>query len=135
MLVNTFSRNRRRENCEEPKRRSQSALPCLTFSAAMSCLDAKISLVPSNQLIVLATLKVIGPRNTHPNRQSHKHTKIHTLRPLTYQFFFSKQLNNEGRRKPNSYDFHHRCKWLYHHYSRGYHVQFYFNETVFNSDH
>ena len=30
--------------------------PCVTFSAAMSCVDAKISLVPSNQLIVPSTL-------------------------------------------------------------------------------
>ena len=31
------------------------------------------------------------------------------------------------------HDFNHCCRWLHHH-SRGCHVRFYFNETVFNSD-
>ena len=70
-----------------------SKCPCLTFSAAMSCLDAKISLVPS--IVPYSTFHLIGSYNTHPNRQSHKATKIHTLRPLTNELFcFSKQLNN-----------------------------------------
>ena len=30
---------------------------------------------------------------------------------------------------------HNCCRWLHHHYSRGYAVRFYFNETVCNSDH
>ena len=65
-----------------------SKCPCLTFSAAMSCLDTKISLVPS--IVPHSTFNLIGPCNTHPNRQSHKATKIHTLRPLTYELFFQK---------------------------------------------
>ena len=48
-----------------------SKCPCLTFIAAMSCLDARISLVPEHQLIV----PLIGPCNTHPNTQGHKSTK------------------------------------------------------------
>ena len=43
MLLNTFSRNKGRKNCQEPKWRSQSALVWLL---AMSCLDPKISLGP-----------------------------------------------------------------------------------------
>ena len=36
------------------------------------------------------------PRNTHPNRQSHKAIKIHTLRPLKRATgIFFKQLNND----------------------------------------
>ena len=31
-----------------------------------------------------------GPCNTHPNTQSHKAKKIHTLRPLTYELFCQK---------------------------------------------
>ena len=33
-----------------------SKCPCLTFITAISCLDVKISLIPSNQLIVPSTL-------------------------------------------------------------------------------
>ena len=46
LIINTgLWLNKRRQNCEEPKWRAK--CPCLTFSIAMSCLDAKISLVPS----------------------------------------------------------------------------------------
>ena len=57
--------------------------PCLTFSAAMSCLDAKISLAPKHKLIVPSTL--LAPA-THI--QTDKATVIHMLRPLTYELFF-----------------------------------------------
>ena len=58
-----------------------SKCPCMTFSAAMSCLDAKISLVPS---IVPLTLL---PPATHI--RTDKATKIHTLTPhMTYELFF-----------------------------------------------
>ena len=57
--------------------------PCLTFSAAMSCLDAKISLAPKHKLIVPSTL--LAPA-THI--QTDKATMIHMLRPLTYELFF-----------------------------------------------
>ena len=40
----------------------------------------------------------------------------------------------EYRIAKKCHDFHHCCRWLRHHYSRGCHVRFYFNETVFNSD-
>ena len=46
-----------------------SKCPCLTFSAVMLCLDAKISLVPS--IVPHSTFNLIGPCNTHPHRQSH----------------------------------------------------------------
>ena len=52
-ILNTFSRNKRRQNCEKPRWRSQSAL---VWPLAMSCLDAKISVVPKHQLIVPSTL-------------------------------------------------------------------------------
>ena len=50
MLLNTFSRNKRRKHCEGTRWPSQSAFVC---PLAMSCLDAKVSLVPEHQLIVL----------------------------------------------------------------------------------
>ena len=53
-----------------------SKCPCLTFSAAMSCLDAKISLVPS--IVPHSNFHLIGSYNTHPKRQSHKDTFAHT---------------------------------------------------------
>ena len=53
MLQNTFSRNKRRKNCEESRWRSQSVL---VWPLAMSWLDAKISLVPKHQLMVPLTL-------------------------------------------------------------------------------
>ena len=71
-----------------------SKCPCLNFSATMSCLDAKISLVPRHKLIVPSTL--LAPA-THI--RTDKATEIHTLRPLTSElfFFFSKQLSNLKR--------------------------------------
>ena len=50
---------------------------------AMSCLDAKISLVPKHQLIVPPTL--LAPA-THISTD--KATKIHTLSLLRYELFF-----------------------------------------------
>ena len=46
-------------------------------------LDAKISLVPTHQLIVPSTL--LAPAT---NIQTYKATKIHTPKPLTYELFF-----------------------------------------------
>ena len=60
-----------------------SKCPYLTFSAAMSCLDAKILLVPKHQLIVPPTLLAPATHN-----HTDKATKIHTLTPLTYELFF-----------------------------------------------
>ena len=60
-----------------------SKCPCLTFTIAMSCLDAKISLVPKHELIVPQTL--LAPA-THI--WTNKATKKHTLTPLTYELFF-----------------------------------------------
>ena len=57
--------------------------PCLTFSTAMSCLDAKISLVPKHQLIVCPTLLAPATHN-----QTDEATKIHKLTPLTFELFF-----------------------------------------------
>ena len=67
-LLNTFSRNKRQKNCEESRWRSQSAL---VWPYAMSCLDAKISLVPKHQLIVPPTL-LAPPTDT----RTHTATKI-----------------------------------------------------------
>ena len=63
-------------------------MACLTFSAAMSCLDAKISLVLKHKLIVPSTLLVPQYTFEQTRPQIHKARKIHTLRPLTYDFFF-----------------------------------------------
>ena len=52
-----------------------------------------------------------------------------------FQGFFMVSQNNEAQLAKKRHDFHHFCRWLHHHYSRGCHVRFYFNETVFNSDH
>ena len=55
--------------------------PCLTLINVM--LDAKISLVPTHQLIVRSTL--LAPTT---NISLYKATKIHTLKPLKYEQFF-----------------------------------------------
>ena len=70
-----------------------SKCPCLTFSEAMPCLDAKISLVLT--IVPHSAFYLIGPCNTHPYRQSHKATKIHTLTPLTYELFFQRSSKKE----------------------------------------
>ena len=93
MLLNTFSGDKRRESCEKTKL-AVSKCPCLTFSAAMSCLDAKISLVPQHQLIVPLTL--LAPA-THVrtdkanNPQSHKDTHVNFLS----RFFFFQNAEHE----------------------------------------
>ena len=53
-----------------------SKCPCLTFSNVM--LEAKISLVPTHQLIVPSLL--LAPET---DIRTHKATKIQTLKPLT----------------------------------------------------
>ena len=80
-----------------------SKYPCLTFTATMQCLDAKTSSVPS--IAPHSTFNLIGPCNTHPNRQSHKATKIHTLTaaPLTYELFFR---NSSKRGKLSAFSLH-----------------------------
>ena len=60
-----------------------SKFPCLTLSRVNVMLDAKISLVPTHQLIVPSTL--LAPATEIRTR---KDTKIHTLKPLTYELFF-----------------------------------------------
>ena len=57
-----------------------SKCPCLTLSRVNVMLDAKISLVPTHQLIVPSTL--LAPAT---EIRTHKATKIHTLKPLTYE--------------------------------------------------
>ena len=47
-----------------------SKCPCLTFSAAMSCLESHWLKKTSTH----STFNLIGPCNTHPNRQSQKET-------------------------------------------------------------
>ena len=84
MLLNTFSRNRRRKNnnCEEPRWQSQSDLVWLL---AMSWFRRKISLVPSIKIIVLSTL--LAPATLII---THTATKIHTLRPHWQMSYFFK---------------------------------------------
>ena len=66
---------------------SVSNCPCLTLSQVNVKLDAKLSLVPTHQLIVPSTL--LAPATEF---RTHKATKIHTLRPLAYELFFHRQL-------------------------------------------
>ena len=70
-----------------------SKCPCLTFSAAMSCLDAKISLVPKHKLVVPSSYLPLQHTSEQTRPQSRKATQpqIHTLRPLTYELFFQKR--------------------------------------------
>ena len=42
MILNTFSRNKRRQNCEEPKWIWRFKVPLFEFSVAIQCLGAKI---------------------------------------------------------------------------------------------
>ena len=51
----------------------------------MSCLDAQIALVPSNQLIVPSTL--LAPA-THIQTDKATKPQRYTLRPLTFELFF-----------------------------------------------
>ena len=83
MLLNTFGCYKRWQKILWRNKMPVSMCPCLTFSAAMSCLDAKISLAPKHKLIVPSTL--LAPA-THI--QTDKATMIHMLRPLTYELFF-----------------------------------------------
>ena len=55
-----------------------SKCPCLTLSRVNVMLDAKISLVPTHQLIVPSTL--LAPAT---DIRTYKATKIHTFKPLT----------------------------------------------------
>ena len=55
----------------------------LTLNRVNVMLDAKISLVPTHQLIVPSTL--LTPAK---EIRTDKATKIHMLKPLTYELFF-----------------------------------------------
>ena len=55
MLLKTFSCDKRRQKCEEQKDGGLK-VPLFDLSAAMSCLEAKISLAPKHQLMVPSTL-------------------------------------------------------------------------------
>ena len=90
MLLNTFSRNTTKL---WTTKMVVSKCPCLTFSEAMPCLDAKISLVLT--IVPHSAFYLIVPCNTHPYRQSHKATKIHTLTPPTYELFFQNSSKKE----------------------------------------
>ena len=76
-LLNTFSRNKRRKNCEESRWRSQSAR--LTLSNVIFRYQNLIGSY-KHQLMVPSTL--LDPA-THI--RTDKATKIHTLRPQTYE--------------------------------------------------
>ena len=86
MLLNTFSRNKRRKNCEESRWLSPSAL---VWPSAKS-LTVRCQNLIGSYVSTHSTFNLIGPRNKHPNIQSHKATKIHTPKPLTYELFFSR---------------------------------------------
>ena len=78
MLLNTFSHDKTRQNCETAKMPVSKCL-CLTFSAGMSCLDAKISLVPKHQLMVPSTvIWSLQHKSKQTKPQSHKDTYAHT---------------------------------------------------------
>ena len=89
MLLNTFSCNKipKNDGCEE----SDGGLKMASFDLK-EChqLDAKISLVPTHQLIVPSTF--LAPAT---DIRTYKATKIHTLKPLTNELFFQ---NSSTRR-------------------------------------
>ena len=72
--------------------RSQSAL---VSPLAMSCLDSNISLVPgiNSWYEYLQPYCPLQHKYKHTKPQSHKATKIHTLRPLTYLLIVQKRVN------------------------------------------
>ena len=84
MLLNTFSRNKRRKNCEESRLRSLSAL---VWFYAMS-LTVRCQNLVGSYAWTHSTFNLIGSCNKHPNIQRHKAIKTHTLKPLTYELFF-----------------------------------------------
>ena len=55
-------------------------MPLFDFKPSECHVDAKISLVPTHQLIVPSTL--LAPAR---EIRTHKATKIHTFKPLTYE--------------------------------------------------
>ena len=64
--------------------------PCLTLSTAMSCLDAKISLVPKHQLIVPSTLLAPATESKHTKpqryiRSNHWHMSYFEQRHVAYR--------------------------------------------------
>ena len=89
---NTCSRNKRRKHCEESRWRSQSAL---VRPLAMSCFKQ----TPRSHWFLSINSQYLQPywllqqTSEHTKIQKYKATKIHTLTPLTYELFFSKQLN------------------------------------------
>ena len=91
MLPNTYTRNKRRKNCEGSRWRSQSAL---VRPLPMPCLNRCQDLIGS-YASTHSTFNLIGSCNKHPNIQSHKATKIHALTPLTYELFFLNSSKNE----------------------------------------
>ena len=81
MLLNTFSRNKRRKNCEESRWLSPRAL---VWPSAKSLTVRSQNLIGS-YVSTHSTFNLIGPCNRHPNIQSQKATKIHTPKPLTFK--------------------------------------------------
>ena len=84
MLLNTFSCNKRRKNCEESRWLSPRAL---VWPSAKSLTVRSQNLIGS-YVSTHSTFNLIGPCNRHPHIQSQKATKIHTPKPLTYELFF-----------------------------------------------
>ena len=85
MLLNTFSRNKRRKHVKN----QDGGLKVPFFDLKPSkchvrCQDLFGSYAPTH-----IAFNLLGPYNKHPNIPSYKDTKpIHTLKPLTYKLFF-----------------------------------------------
>ena len=61
----------------------------------MSCLGAKISLIPKHRLIVPSSYWLLQHTSDQTSYKAAK-PQIHTLRPLTYELFFKKNSKIEG---------------------------------------
>ena len=84
MLLITFIRHKRWRNCEQSRWRSQSTL---VWPWAMSCLDAKISMVPKHQLIVPST-SLAPTIDIRTHKATKPQTYIRSIR-TTKELFFS----------------------------------------------
>ena len=112
----------------------QSSYFRLQFSVFPSDIWCKI-----NKLLIKSTMNIYSPN-----------VALIDLVTVFYAILTSRQVREKlqflyGNLMPNNFcrtapkkllchDFHHCCRWLHRHYSRGCLVRFYFNEAAFNSD-
>ena len=83
MFINTFSRNKRRKNCEE----SRCNVNVNVINGYIICQNLIGSYISTH-----SSFNLIGPRNKYPNIQIYKDRyQAHTLKPLTDELFIAQK--------------------------------------------